>query len=244
MVYTEEIPVDILLRRLWIANDSAIDRVCEYLPQTHQSSYINTVWSFRAKCADTSRAHPDLVLRTGLWFRHTGFDLEDPNVREVIVRSGRQFGFTHTNLADPDVRARVNATLGGSLLQHSLVLKSMKLAFAIMSVGFVPSRTHTNPIDSNLKILRLLSQGPWPKLGFKLRSHIEFQLKNSFNMLLIEAAIERNRRAMEDLQQLEKVYAYVYEKVMELGTWQNSTWQDFDEICPTSMSITAVLPNW
>jgi hypothetical protein len=243
MVYTLEIPVDVLLYRQWTAIASVIEKVCEYLPRTHQSSYINTGWRFRARCVETAQVHPDTVLRASLWYRHLGIDLDDPDVRSVVLHAGL-LGVSHDHDFDsPEVRAFLQSITDNSLLHPSLVLKSTRLAFATMVVGFVTSGPHTNLIDNNMEMLRLLSQGPWKKLGSKRRRLMNFQLVNSFNMLIIEAALERNVSALRDLWALELVYAHAFENVLQLGTWPYSTLQDFTEVAQNSMSLTNVLPH-
>jgi hypothetical protein len=205
MPYRTEVPVPVLLQRQWAVPGTVVVKVCEYLPAVGRCSYINTMWAFRANCAEVVQLDSEYILQTGFWLRYMGSLWDDP---------GTFF----------DMQSPYDA-----LLKNGLIGKAVRLAVAVMAVGYNPQRTDdANAIDTNLELLRLLCQGPWPRPAPSSHHYLAFQLAYCFRLLAVEAREGRDANAIRDLLMMEAVFANAYE-VLGLGTWHFEEFRSSDQ---------------
>jgi hypothetical protein len=201
MSYRTEVPIGVLLHRQWSAPGPVVAKVCEYLPEAFKGSYFNTAWSFHTTCSEGALADSAYILQAGLWLRYPGSVWDDPDTAIVA-----------------------ESTLT-AMLRNALIVKSTRLAIAVVAVGYNPTKIDADIIDSNLELFRFLCQGPWPWPG-PIQYHLDFQLAYCFRLLVVEAREDRDRTAARDLWMMEAVFAKAFD-VLDLGVWRYEDHREF-----------------
>jgi hypothetical protein len=204
MSYHREILVKTLLNRHWRMSSEIVRGICIYLPRPHFDSYLSVRWNLNAfYCTEPWRLHPDRVLETGLWLRYHGPHENNPDVLSL-------------NELRDEPYWRLNRLVN--------VRKAMRLACAVMSIGFtaltLPSIA-AKVVEDNFELVRLLSQGPWYQLRDKKEhrrrsADLALQLKFCFRMLVdaarfqgLHALKDHNHNAMRDIYRLESMFVEV-----------------------------------
>lgn len=207
MPYCREIPVRVFLRRQWGMPTTVVDMVCEGLPETYYGSYINSVWdSFSVQCVVSWYFEPQSVLPTILWLRSYGIT----NVQDAL--------------------SVMLAPLVFMVKEPLAIYKALRLAFAVMMIGLRPRSLRfesLNTVDNNLEMLRLLCQGPWPRLEPYCRVWLATEFKQCFQLLANDVREAGDVNAMRDLCMLEEIFEKAFD-VLELGAWCFNVRQDFE----------------
>jgi hypothetical protein len=201
--------VKVLLARHWELPSALVDRLCEFLLPPNNSSYLNVRWMLHPwRCVEPWRFAAESVLETGLWHRYHGPSAEDPES-------------PWTGMAPVDLNRLV------------ILRKAMRLVSAVMILGInAPTAPYTDQgvIESNLELLRLLCQGPWPRTSSQSEDcqrciDLRSQMMCCFEMLVEEACFHiaapfndyYRRIAKFDLRRLHLVFVKAFEVLQWRG---------------------------